>query len=167
MTCKKGNRKKSFHFTRGALFPDEQQVSDTPERRAACGKAAEGEGGMSGLGDAEACSLDLEGVFIDELKGYFSVCRARQRLFGPRKLQRRREEDVARLFGTGAAEGEDISRSTRGKAQLETEVSKIQVELDVLRIYGLSEEVMPAEAVDLSRRWSKMSTDERRKIVSS
>ena len=51
--------------------------------------------------------------------------------------------------------------------QLETELPKLQAELDVLKINHLSSDQIVNEARDLYGRWPKFTFDEKRRIVES
>ena len=51
------------------------------------------------------------------------------------------------------------------KTQIQAELPKLEAELDVLRIDGLTTEQIMSEVRDLHGRWPKMGLDEKRKIV--
>jgi site-specific DNA recombinase len=51
------------------------------------------------------------------------------------------------------------------KLQLEEEMPRVEAELALLKVDGLTSEYIMAEATDLHARWPKMAPDEKRKIV--
>ena len=131
--------------------------------------------------------VDLEALFLDELKGYLlsreaigdylaranSVIGEKQTLLeclaGELQKVKSESDRVYELYMQGGLTVDQFKERYQPlddrKRQIETEMPKAQVELDLLRIDGLSEEMIMAEAVDLGNRWLKMTADERRRIV--
>jgi len=131
--------------------------------------------------------VDLEGVFIEELKGYLlspervqeylakaneTAAEKEQLVETLRKeLQKVKEEadKTYRLYLDGALTvpqfKEIFQPLDARKHQIEEEIPRAEAEADILRINRLSSEHIMTEAQDLYTRWPKMPTDQRRTIV--
>jgi site-specific DNA recombinase len=131
--------------------------------------------------------VDLEGVFIDELKGYLvsservaeylskanETVSEKARLVETlqKELQKVKEEadKTYRLYLDGALTVPQFKEifqplDTR-KHQIEEEIPRAEAEMDVLNVDRLSSEQIMAEARDLHARWPNMTAEDRRKIV--
>jgi site-specific DNA recombinase len=131
--------------------------------------------------------VDLEGIFMDELKGYLlspervaeylskadQTVSEKSRLLDTLRKERDKVKDEAektyRLYLEGAltvAQFKEIYQplDTR-KHQLEDEIPRAEAELDLLKIKDLSSEQIMLEARNLADRWPKMDIENRRKIV--
>ena len=131
--------------------------------------------------------VDLERVFLDELKNYFlspaKVATYLERanvatsekakllgsLRGDLQKVKQQADQTYRLYldgGLNAAQFKEIFQPLDArKHQLEDEIPRVEAEVDLLKIDSLSSEQIMAEAHDLHSRWPKMNRDERRKIV--
>jgi len=131
--------------------------------------------------------VDLESIFLDELKAYLlSPERLAEYLKGAnaaiadkarlleglkRDLQKVKQEAerIYRLYmdeGMTTKQFKDLYQPNDArKTQLEEEVPRIEAEVDLLRIEGLSSEQIIAEANDLHGAWPTMSVEERRNVV--
>lgn len=131
--------------------------------------------------------VDLEGVFIDELKSYLlspekiatylkqanTVISERAQLL--QTLQKELQSVKAdadkthALYLSGGLTVPQFKERYQPlddrKRQIEDEIPRVQAEVDVLKTDELSSEQIAAEARDLHSRWPKMTSDERRRIV--
>jgi len=51
------------------------------------------------------------------------------------------------------------------RKELEEELPRLQAEIDLMKVDGMSQETVMAEAMDLHARWQHMQGNERRRIV--
>ena len=133
--------------------------------------------------------VDLEGIFMDELKDYLvspervadylskadGAVTERTRLL---EILRKEHETVKgeadktyRLYLDGALTvpqfKEKFQPLDARKHQIEEEIPRVESEIDLLKINGLSSEHIMAEARNLHARWPKMNAEDRRRIVES
>jgi site-specific DNA recombinase len=133
--------------------------------------------------------MDLEGIFMDELKDYLvspeRVAEYLSKADGAvternRLLETLRKEHEAvrgeadktyRLYLEGALTvpqfKEKFQPLDTRKHQIEEEIPRVESEIDLLKIDGLSSEHIIAEARNLHARWPKMNAKDRRRIVES
>jgi site-specific DNA recombinase len=133
--------------------------------------------------------VDLEGVFIEELKSYLLsgdkvadyLTKASQTVSDKAKLletlQKEREkvkqeaEKTYRLYlegGLTVAQFKEIYQPLDArKEQIGLEIPRLEAEVDLLKIEGLSSDYIMTEARNLDARWPKMTPDEKRKILES
>ena len=131
--------------------------------------------------------VDLEALFLDEIKGYAlspaaraeyvananSAISEKQKLRDSlcRELEKvRHEADRAYdLYMQGGLTVEQFKSRYQPldlrKKQLEEEVPRVEAELDVLKVDGLSEEEIMAELIHVHSRWPTMGIEERRRLV--
>ena len=131
--------------------------------------------------------VDLEGIFMDELQNYLlSPDKVAAYLKGAQGTitDKTRQADTVRkelekvkaeadraynLYMEGgltvAQFKERYQPLDERKNQLQAELPKVEADLDVLRIDGLTSEHIMTEVQDLHRRWPKMGLEEKRKIV--
>ena len=131
--------------------------------------------------------VDLEGIFLDELKDYLLspekvsayLGRANETITEKnalleslkRDLQKVKQESdqTYRLYLEGALTvpqfKEIFQPLDARKQQLEQEIPRVEAEVDLLKIDGLSSEHIMAEINNLGARWPDMSVEERFKIV--
>lgn len=131
--------------------------------------------------------VDLEGVFMDELQNYLlSPEKVATYLEGAngtmadktRQLDTLRKEldkvkaEADRAYNlymegglTVAQFKERYQPLDERKVQIQAELPKLEAELDVLRLDGLTTEQIMSEVQDLHGRWPKMGLDEKRKSV--
>ncbi len=131
--------------------------------------------------------IDLEGIFIDELKGYLlSSDRVAEYLSNAnhtiaenarlRETQRRELERVKaeadktyRLYLDGALTVPQFKDRFQPldarKQEIEQEIPRLEAEADLVNVNRLSSEHITAEATDLAGRWPTMTPDAKRKIV--
>ena len=130
---------------------------------------------------------DLEAVYRDQLSQFLlspedieahfvaagETIQEKERLITKAEEELRRIEiDDDRLYQLYLADKitkDDFGRRhkplSERRTQLESELPRLQAELDVLRIASFSSSEALAEAKDLSGRWEHMSNDEKRQIV--
>lgn len=133
--------------------------------------------------------VDLEGIFLDELKGYLMtpekvatyLSKASDEVTEKAKLLetlqkelqkvKQQAEQTYQLYlanGLTVPQFKEIYQPLDArKIQIEAELPRIQGEVDLLRVNGLSSEHIMTEAIDLYDRWPKMNSDEKRRIVES
>ena len=131
--------------------------------------------------------VDLEAVFLDELKNYlFSPTQVSDYLQKAgettsektglletlqRELQKVQgeSEKIYRLYmedGISAKQFKEMNNPLDDrKKQLEEEIPRIEAEVALLKIDGLSSEYIMEEAQALHAGWPSMNTDERRKTI--
>ena len=132
---------------------------------------------------------DLEAVYVDELKGVFlSKSRLEEELkrsdeaisekegllkvkLQEREKNRQEIDRVYRLYVDEKLNGDQFADFYRPleerKKQLEDEVPRLQAELDVLKINGVSADEVLAEATDLYSRWPTFERELKRRVVES
>ncbi|MCU1295699.1 MAG: Site-specific recombinase, partial [Bryobacterales bacterium] len=130
---------------------------------------------------------DLEGLFLDELKGYLlspeSVAAYLDRMnsAGTEKehliesLQKERErvghesDCTYRLYLDGGLTTDQFKERYQPldarKKQIEEELPRLEAELSLIKIDGLSQEEIMREALNLHGRWETMAGNERRQLV--
>ena len=140
----------------------------------------------------EACNnkipiVDLEGVFLDELKNYLlssdKVAAYIERANGALsekttlletlrqqlKTVKQDADKTHELYLAGALTVAQFKERYQPmddrKHQIEDEIPRVEAEIDLLKIDGLSSKEIMAEAQDLHARWPIMTLEERRKIV--
>lgn len=131
--------------------------------------------------------VDLEGIFLDELKNYLvspeqvaAYLQSANTTIGEKnglleslrnELQKVKQqaEQTYQLYLQGGLTVEQFKEIYQPvdarKRQIEDEVPRVEAEVDILKIDGLSSEHIIAEARDLHSRWPKMTRDERRRII--
>jgi len=131
--------------------------------------------------------VDLERVFVDELKNYLispdkvatyleqanTALRSKTELLSAlQKDLQKVKADADKTHELYLAGGLTVAQFKERyqplddrKSQLENEIPKVQAEIDVLRIDGITSEQVMTEAVGLHARWPKMTMNERRRIV--
>jgi len=131
--------------------------------------------------------VDLENIFIDELKGYLvsservaeylnrandSISEKTALLESMRKdAQKVRQEadQTYRLYLDGGLTVQQFKERYQPlddrKNQLEAEIPRIEADVDLLKVDSFSSEQIMAEARDLHSRWGSMGQEERRRIV--
>jgi len=132
---------------------------------------------------------DLEGIFQDELKGFFGsperiaehLSNAKQNLSEKEAALSAHEREIAKVRDemtrthklyvegqiTGQGFGEFYRPAEERLNQLQAELPKLQAEVDLLKVNDLSGDAVLAEARTLYDAWPKMSRDEKRKIAES
>lgn len=133
--------------------------------------------------------IDLEGIFLDELKSYLlspekigKYLSDANAIIGDKAgqleiLQKEHQKAVReaeRIYQLYMAEGltpqqfkELYNPNDIRKKQLEAEMPRLQAEIDLLKIDGLSSEYIASEAKDLAACWPSMSHQERRSMIES
>ena len=131
--------------------------------------------------------VDLEGVFMDELKGYLmSADKVTAYLEGARKsmsdkttlLENLRQElqkiktaqdKLHDLYMAGGLTVPQFKERYQPlddrKVQIQDELPRAEAEVDYLKIDTLNSDYIMTEVQDLYARWPKMNTEEKRKIV--
>ena len=131
--------------------------------------------------------IDLERAFLDELKNYLlsqdKVTAYLERadktksekadlLESLRKQLKSVQEDADKTHELYLAGGLTVAQFKERyqplddrKHQLEDEIPRVEAELDVLKIDGLSTEQIMAEAKNMHSRWPTMTLEERRTLV--
>jgi len=131
--------------------------------------------------------VDLEGIFMDELQNYLlspekvaaylqgangTITDKTRQLDTLQKELQRVKTDADRAYALYMEGGMTIPQFKERyqplderKVQIQAELPKLEAELDVLRIDGLTSEHIMAEVQDLHGRWPKLALDEKRKIV--
>lgn len=132
---------------------------------------------------------DLEAVYVNELKGVFlskprleaELKLSNEAIFEKEELLKvrlveketvQKEIDKAyRLYLDGKLDGDRFTDLYNPlydrKKQLETEIPKLQAELDVLKVNIVSADEVIAEASDLYSRWPKFEREQKRRVVES
>jgi site-specific DNA recombinase len=131
--------------------------------------------------------VDLEGIFIDELKGYLLspgriadyLSKANETVSEKTKLVDTLRSELAKvaeeaqkthkLYLEGALTVPQFKEiyqplDTR-RHQIEEEIPRAEAEIDLLNVNRLSRDYIMAEANDLYARWPKMNLEDRRRIV--
>ncbi|MEI6536759.1 MAG: recombinase family protein, partial [Verrucomicrobiaceae bacterium] len=130
---------------------------------------------------------DLEGIFYDELKAYFiaperiaaQLSAARSKLGGKQELLAHQQAEVKRikdemakthrLYLDGKLPSEQFSEFfdplNERLGQAQTDLAKLQGEVDGLRMSSLSAEEVVAEAEQLYSKWGELTTEDKRRIV--
>lgn len=133
--------------------------------------------------------VDLEGILFDELKAYFTngqaiagyLSRAKDGLADKETLLANQESQIAKvredmkqthqiyLAGKLSVDGfgEFYKPLEERLKQLQTELPKLQAEVDYLKVNDLSAEQVLLEANTLYTRWPSLSVEDKRKIVES
>jgi site-specific DNA recombinase len=133
--------------------------------------------------------IDLEGIFIDELKGYLlsperlseylakaneTVSEKAKLLETLRKELQKVQEEADKTYHlyldgalTVAQFKERFQPLDARKHQIEEEIPRVEAEVDVLKIDRLSSEHIMAEAKNLADKWPDMTVEARRNIVES
>jgi len=131
--------------------------------------------------------VDLEGIFLDELKGYLLspenvsayLSRANEAVSEKtllaealRREQQKLKEDADktyRLYLDGALTvpqfKEIFQPLDARKHQIEEELPRVEAEAALLKVNGLSSDHIMSEVRDLHARWPKMTHEERRKTL--
>ncbi|MDQ3802270.1 MAG: recombinase family protein [Acidobacteriota bacterium] len=131
--------------------------------------------------------VDLEGIFHEQLKGFFfseadvmryaqeadRVIREKQELLtsleGKLKKLRQRMDKVLRLYLDGNISGEGFGLEYKPMEsqvkQLDDHIPQLQSEIDFLRIQHLTSDQMLTQARDIYSRWPELERDEKRRIV--
>jgi len=131
--------------------------------------------------------VDLEGVFLDELKNYLlspdkvsEYLKSANGTIGEKtelleslrnELQKVKEkaDQTYQLYlahGLNVEQFKDLYQPLDArKRQLEANIPSVEAEVDMLSVKSYSSEQIMADARDLHSRWPKMNHDERRKIV--
>lgn len=131
--------------------------------------------------------VDLEGIFLDELKDYLLspekvfayLGRANETITEKnalleslkKELQKIKQEydQTYRLYLEAALTVQQFKEIFQPldarKHQLEEEIPRVEAEVDLLKVDGLSSEHIMAEIKSLGTRWPEMSLEERFKIV--
>ena len=132
---------------------------------------------------------DLEGIFRDELQGYFlspetvaehlqesgRVVKEKQELIaaktGELEKTQREIERLYKLYQDGRISGEEFGRFFRPveerRKQIEESLPKLRAELDQCEVGALSAEEILAEVLNLAEFWDKMDREEKRTLVES
>ncbi len=131
--------------------------------------------------------VDLDGLFLDELKGYLlspqtvsdylsrassAVAEKDQLLKTQEKELQRVKNEADRAYSLYVEGGLSVDQfkeryqpaDTRRK-QLEEDLPRLQADIDLMKVDGMSESAIMAEAMDLHSRWQHMQSNERRRIV--
>jgi len=133
--------------------------------------------------------IDLEGIFLDELKSYLlspekvgKYLSDANAIIGDKSAQletlqkelQKAVREAERIYQLYMAEGltpqqfkELYNPNDIRKKQLEAEMPRLQAEIDLLKIDGLSSEYIASEAKDLNACWPSMSYQERRSMIES
>ena len=131
--------------------------------------------------------VDLEGVFLDQLKGYLltpervaeflqgaqgAIADTTNKLGILKKEQEHVKGEMDRLYDLYMGAGLTVVQFKdryqpldARKVQIAEELPKLEADLDLLRTDGLNSEHIMQEAKDLHARWPKMSFEEKRKVV--
>lgn len=131
--------------------------------------------------------VDLEGHFLDELKGHLvspekvadylrganaSISEKAQLLEALRKEHQKAKQEADQTYrlyldgGLTVAQFKDIFQPLDArKHQIEEEIPRIEAELDLVKVNGLTTEHIMAEANDLHSRWPKMTAEGKRGMV--
>lgn len=131
--------------------------------------------------------VDLEKHFFDSLKDYLvapdkvsayldgantTMAEKNQLLASLRKEHQKVSTEAEQIYQLYLEKGLTVTQFKQRfqpldarKSQLEVEIPRVEAELDLLKVEGLSTECIMAEATDLHARWPKMAADEKRKVV--
>jgi site-specific DNA recombinase len=131
--------------------------------------------------------VDLEGIFMDELQNYLlspdkvalylqgaqsELTDKTRQLETLKKEMERVKAESDRTYALYHEGGMTVPQFKERyqplderKGQILAELPKLQAELDVLRVDGLTSEHIMNEVKDLTARWPKMALEEKRKIV--
>ncbi len=129
----------------------------------------------------------LEELFMEEVKDYLIepgnvqsyLAKAGEALVERQELLAQRQKEAAkikadtdrmlRLYLDGSVTSEQFRQFNQPlveqTTQLDDEITRLQSEIDVLRIDSLSGEQLVSEALDLHARWPTMTPDEKRRVV--
>lgn len=132
-------------------------------------------------------TTDLEGIFVEQLKNYLvtpsnvekylaganeALNEKRTLVESLRKDHERVKRESDRVYELYAQGGltvpqfkERYNPLDERKKQIEEELPRIQAEIDLLSIDGLSSEQIMSEATDLHSRWPKLPKEEQRRMV--
>ena len=133
--------------------------------------------------------IDLDGIFFDELKAYFTngeaisrhLASAKDTLSDKESLLANQQSEIAKvreemkrthqlyLSGKLTVDGfGDFYGPLEGRLkQLQNELPRLQAEVDYLKVNDLSTEEVLAEANALYSRWPTLPVEDKRKIVES
>ena len=133
--------------------------------------------------------LDLESIFLDELKSFFTdpkrlaghiqaahkTATEKEKLLETTRQQIQKVRDemtrTHRLYLDGAVSVEGFkdfyAPAEERLKQLQAEQVRLQTEVDIGRVNGLSAEAVLQEAQELQTRWPELSAEEKRQIVES
>lgn len=133
--------------------------------------------------------VDLENIFVEQLKGFFlspdqlamHVELADQNIKEKHKLLEVLQSEADKLQGEidkvyqlyleGQLSTEGFGKFYKPleerQKQLGEELPKLQAELDLLRINGISADLVMTEAKDLYGRWKDLDKDEKRRVIES
>lgn len=131
--------------------------------------------------------IDLEGIFLDELKDYFLEPRHVEKYIGEAKaavsgkaaqlevLQgehhktAREAERIYKLYMDDKLTAQQFKElynpNDIRKKQLESEIPRLQAEVDILKVDGLSSACILADAKELNACWPTLSLQERRSMI--
>ena len=131
--------------------------------------------------------VDLEGIFLDELKSYLmspdkvaeylkgaegAISDKAKQLDTLQKELLRVKADADRAYSLYMEGGLTVPQFKERyqplddrKHQIVEELPRLEADIDLLKINGLTSEHIMAEVQDLHARWPKMHQDEKRKIV--
>jgi site-specific DNA recombinase len=131
--------------------------------------------------------VDLEGIFHDELKAYFTnpqaiaqhLTNARQNLTEKEQLLQMQKTEIAKvrdqmkqthelyLARQISVEGfGDIYKPLEQRlTQLQTELPRLEAEIDAMKINTVSADEVLSEATELYTRWPQLPVENKRKIV--
>jgi site-specific DNA recombinase len=130
---------------------------------------------------------DLEGIFYDELKAYFTnpeavaghLLNAQKNLVEKERLLQVQKSEIAKvreqmkqtheiyLARQISVEGfGDIYKPLEERlTALQIELPKLEAEIDLLKVNNLSADEVLSEANQLYARWPKLPTEDKRKVV--
>jgi site-specific DNA recombinase len=131
--------------------------------------------------------VDLEGIFYDELKAYFTnpeavaghLLNAQKNLVEKERLLQVQKSEIdkvrdemKRAYEIYASKqitvegfGELYRPLEERLAALQTELPKLEAEIDLLKVNNLSADEVLSEANQLYARWPKLPTEDKRKVV--
>ena len=131
--------------------------------------------------------VDLEGVFCEEIESFsFAPERIMEHLEKADEIlaekerllafqvseQQKLQGEIARVYKLyqdgnldSAGFGKFYKPLEERQKQLETDIPRLQSEIDIYRVNNLSAEEVASEARSLSKQWESMEPDDRRKIV--
>ena len=132
------------------------------------------------------CSI-LEDLFLEEVKDYLInpanvrsyLAKAGEALSERQTLLDQREKEASkinadtdrmlRLYLDGSVTSEQFKQFNLPiavqKTQIDQDVTRLQSEIDILKIDSLSGEQLVTEALELHARWPKMAPDEKRRVI--
>jgi hypothetical protein len=133
--------------------------------------------------------IDLEAIFLDQLKGFFAnperiagyIRKANEAVAEKAQLLDANRAEIAKLktqtqrayqlYLDAAIDSARFKEPTAPNEerirQLQDEAVRLQADLDLSRVSGLSTETVVSEALDLQKRWPSLETGEKRRIVES